>query len=292
MKKLLSAAALIVGFSSVALIAPKAFAAEPKIEPDVVYGHKDGLALTFDVISPEKPNGAGVLSIQSGGWYSRWAEPKQLVPTVQPLLDKGFTVFIVRHGSSPKYAVPECVDDVRLSVRFIRSRAANWKVDPTRLGAVGGSAGGHLALMLATTGDDGNPAATTDLLKHSSRIKASVSLYPPTDLRGWVNNPPEVIKKLPGLKPSLTFAEAKEKDVSPVLHVTADDAAMLMIHGDKDELVPVKHSHDLIAAAKEAKANAELVVVEGAAHGYSPKQSVEIVLPAMVGWFEKYLAQP
>ena len=93
------------------------------------------------------------------------------------------------------------------------------------------------------------------------------------------------------MKPSLTFAVEKEKDVSPVLHVTADDAAMLMIHGDKDELVPLKHSHDLIAVAKEAKATAELVVVEGAAHGYSPKQNAEIVLPAMVGWFEKHLGQ-
>ena len=59
-----------------AVVAGHAWADGPRIVPDVVYGHKDGMALTFDVIKPAKPNGAGILWIQSGGWYSRWVEPK------------------------------------------------------------------------------------------------------------------------------------------------------------------------------------------------------------------------
>ena len=90
---------------------------EPQIVPDVVYGHKDGMALTFDVIKPARPNGAGLLSIQSGGWYSGWVEPKVVLGIVRPYLEKGYTVFIVRHGSAPKYTVPEAVADVRRSVR-------------------------------------------------------------------------------------------------------------------------------------------------------------------------------
>jgi len=259
------------------------------IQPDVVYGHKDGMALTFDVFRPEKPNGAGVLAVQSGGWYSHWTEPKAMLPICQPLLDKGFTVFVVRHGSAPKYTVPEAVADMRRSVRFIRLHAADWSVDPNRLGAFGGSAGGHLTLMLATTGDDGDPKAADEVLRQSSRIAAAVSLYPPTDIRGWATDPPEVIKRIPALKPPLTFDEAKTADCSPLLHVGPQTAPTLLIHGDKDELVPIDHSRKMIAALEKEKRPSRLLVIEGAAHGFNAEQN-RTVVPALVDWFVSHLA--
>ena len=82
------------------------------ITDDVVYGHKDGLALTFDVIKPKEPNGAAVLFLQSGGWYSTWRNSKELVPASMPLLNKGFTVFIVRHGSAPKYTGQNVINPI------------------------------------------------------------------------------------------------------------------------------------------------------------------------------------
>jgi acetyl esterase/lipase len=262
---------------------------EPTILADVVYGHKDGMALTFDGIKPDKPNGAGVLFIQSGGWYSNWTQPKNLLPACQAFLNKGMTVFIVRHGSAPKYAVPDAVNDVRRAVRCIRLKAKTWGVDPERLGVFGGSAGGHLTLMLATTADDGDPNAKDPVLKESDRIAAAVALFPPTDLRGFVNNPPEVIKKIPALKPPLTFDPAKEPDVSPLLHVTSKTAPVLLIHGDKDPLVPISHSKNMIEALKKANVPSDLLVIEGAGHGFTPKQN-QIVGPAMLKWFEKFLA--
>src|SRR5262249_44088610 len=140
------------------------------IEPDVVYGHKDGMALTFDVVKPAKANGAGILGIQTGGWYSNWVDPKGWPNTAKSFLDKGWTVFIVRHGSAPKYTIPEATGDVRRSVRFIRMKAKDYGVDPERLGVTGGSAGGHLSLMLATTGDDGDASAKDEVLKQSDRV--------------------------------------------------------------------------------------------------------------------------
>src|SRR5205085_12459081 len=132
--------------------------------------HKDGLALTFDVIRPAKSSGAGLLWIQSGGWYSRWVDAKGWPAVCKSYLDKGFTMFIVRHGSAPKYTVPEAIDDVRRCVRVIRMKAKNFDVDPERLGVFGGSAGGHLSLMLGTTGDDGDPNAKDEVLRQSSRV--------------------------------------------------------------------------------------------------------------------------
>ena len=75
---------------------------------DLVYGHKAGMALTLDVFRPAgEPNGATILNMVSGGWVSRWTDPEQARPRYQALLDKGFTVVAVRHGSSPRFNVVE-----------------------------------------------------------------------------------------------------------------------------------------------------------------------------------------
>src|SRR5687767_10152330 len=93
--------------------------AEAEIVPDVVYGHKDGMALTFDVIKPKSgANGAAVIYMVSGGWVSSFTPPQQMATRFAALLDKGFTVIPVRHGSSPKYVIPEIVADVRRAIRF------------------------------------------------------------------------------------------------------------------------------------------------------------------------------
>ena len=269
---------------------PALAADEVKIDADVVYGHKDGMALTYDVLRPAKQNGAGILLVQSGGWYSGWQEPKNFVGGGKAYLDKGYTLFVVRHGSAPKYAVPDAVGDVRRCVRAIRMKAKSFGVDPERLGVTGGSAGGHLSLMIGTTGDDGNPKAADEVLKHSSRVAAVVSIFPPTDLRGFTTAPPEEIRKNPGLKPPLTFDAKLEPEVSPALKVTPKCPPTLLIHGDKDLLVPIEHSHGMMKALEKEKIACKLVTVEGAAHGFNPKQNADIVQPALMDWFETYLA--
>ena len=134
-----------------------------QVEPDIIYGHKDGLALTMDLYRPEsQANGAAILFMVSGGWYSHWAPPQNTQRLLQPYLDKGYTVMAVRHGSSPRYSIPKAVADVRRAVRFVRNNAKRLHIDPDRIGVLGMSAGGHLALMLGTTGDDGKPGAKKD----------------------------------------------------------------------------------------------------------------------------------
>lgn len=271
------------------LFAPAEVAGQDKIKitPDVVYGHKHGLAMTMDVYQPKKANGAGILFMVSGGWYSIWNPPEKALGLFQPLLDKGFTVFSVRHGSSPKFTIPEAVDDVRRSVRFVRLNAKKYGVDPDRLGVFGGSAGGHLSLMLGTTGDDGNPNAKEDLLRQSDRVAAVVAYFPPTDLRGIVWSAPDVdpqYKRFPAL--DLPIKQAAK--YSPLLAVTKDDAPTLLVHGDKDKLVPLKHSKDIEAALKKAGVTCDLLVIEGAAHGFAGEDGRRAT-NALVSWFEKHL---
>ena len=265
-------------------------AADVKITPDVVYGHKFGMALTFDVFAPaENSNGAGLLFMVSGGWYSRWTPPESALARFQPLTDKGFTVFAVRHGSSPKFSIPEAVEDVRRGVRFIRQNAERFHVDADRLGVFGASAGGHLSLMLGTAADEGNPKANDPVLRTSDRVQAVVAWVAPTDLQIMVWN---AEGHLPAYEryPALDLELPAAKSHSPLLHVTADDAPTLLIVGDKDELVPMKHSQNIQAAFEKAKVPSRLLVLEGAGHGFRGEH-LDRAVSEMAAWFEKHLSK-
>src|SRR5438094_1369726 len=137
---------------------------------DVIYGRKYGLALTMDVFTPKKANGVGVIFVVSGGWFSR---PQAIHPVLAaPLLKRGYTVFAVVHGSQPKFTVPEIIEDMHRAVRFIRSHAKDYHIDPERLGITGASAGGHLSLLIGTAGAKGDPNAKDPVDRESSRVQA------------------------------------------------------------------------------------------------------------------------
>src|ERR1043165_8730573 len=122
--------------------------AEFKRIEDVVYGRKFGTALTLDVFQPEKPNGCGIFFMVSGGFFSSH-------DAINPgfygaLLERGYTVFAVVHGSQPRFIIPEIEQDIHRAVRFVRHNAARFEVKPEKLGITGASAGGHLSLTMAT----------------------------------------------------------------------------------------------------------------------------------------------
>jgi acetyl esterase/lipase len=256
----------------------------------VVYGHKDGLALTFDVFTPkENANGAGVLFMVSGGWYSVWQPPERTQALFAPLTNKGFTVFAVRHGSSPKYSIPEAVGDVRRAVRFIRLNAEKFGVDPNRLGVYGMSAGGHLSLVLGTSSDEGKPDAADPVDRVSNRVQAVVAFVAPTDLTIMVKDAPN---RLPAYSrfPALDLDLPAAKTHSPLLLVTPDDAPTLLLAGAKDDLVPIDHSRRIRDAFGEQKVPHKLVEYENAGHGFGPDVMPQAI-SELVTWFETHLAK-
>lgn len=264
--------------------------AQAEIVPDVVYGHKDGLAMTFDVIKPKaNANGAAVIFMVSGGWVSNYNPPQQTATRFKDLLDKGFTLITVRHGSSPKYLIPEIVSDVRRAVRFIRHNAKQWGVDPNRLGVFGGSAGGHLALVLGTASDNGDPNAKQDFMKESDRVASVVAYFPPVDLRPLARglNPQPTGGTLDRF-PALNFEKEKAPDYSPIVHVSPDDPPTLLIHGDKDKLVPVNNSKVIHEAFQKNNVKTQLIIIEGAEHGFRGEDAKRAGA-AMASWFEQTL---
>jgi acetyl esterase/lipase len=259
-------------------------ARQPSVTTDVVYGHKDGLALTFDVHRPPQPNGAGVIAIVSGGWQSSVEMSRLIVDGyLSPLLsEKGFTVFAVRHGSSPRYPMSAIVADMRRSVRFIRQHAGEYGVDPDRIGVYGGSAGGQLALLLGTTADSGDPSASDAVLRESSRVAAVVAYFPPTDLTRWGTQ--RIRRAFAAMR--LTDAEASE--YSPIRFVSPGAAPSLIVHGDADPVVPVVEGETMHGALTKAGVPAAFIRIEGAGHGFGGAD-LERANAAMVRWFERHL---
>ena len=259
--------------------AAPATASEVEITADVVYGHKYGMALTFDVLKPANPNGAGVLRMVSGGWLSRWRPPHESVERFRALLDQGFTVFVVRHGSRPKFVIAEIVPDVRRALRFIRLNANDFGVNADRLGVWGGSAGGHLSLMLSSVSDNGDPSTEDPVLRVNDRVAAVVAYYPPVDLR-----------TLHVRYPELEIEPADASTLSPLLHVSSDDPPTLLIHGDQDEVVDVSHSNIMYEALQTNGVESKLIILKGAGHGYRGADA-EQASSAMVEWFSTHLAE-
>lgn len=277
-------AALLLALAPLASTAAR----EPAVTSDVVYGHKAGMALTYDVLRPEDANGAGVVFLVSGGWFSFYFDPHSAtaVPGMgarfRALLDAGFTLYMVRHGSAPWFKVPEAVDDVERAIRHIRAYASEHGVDPERLGAMGDSAGGHLSLMLGTRGEDGRESSRRPEVRAGSRIRAVVASFPPVDLRGFVG-PSDSF-------PALDFDPDRAPAVSPVLHASDDDAPTLLLHGDRDRMVRLRESEQMKAALEEVEVEVELIVFEGAGHGFRGEQARRAT-EATVAWFRRHLSE-
>ena len=275
-------------------------------QEDVIYGRKDGTALTMDVFRPKAAaNGAAVVVVVSGGFVSSHGAISPAFAT--PLTARGYTVFAVVHGSQPRYTIPEIVKDMNRAVRFIRYKAKDFGVDPGRVGVAGASAGGHLSLMLGTAGTAGDPKASDPVERESSRVQAVACFFPPTDFLNYGIPGHAMIHATDHGTPFRaafdyrTFDQSKgmfepvkdeetlrqiARDVSPVTHVTPDDAPTLIHHGDKDALVPLQQSEEFVEAMKKAGVEAKLVVKPGAGHGWV---TIAKDIEDFADWFDGHL---
>ena len=254
--------------------------AELSIESDVVYGHKDGMALVYTVLQPENANGAAIVFMVSGGWFSRWSPAQRYARQFEDMLDAGFTVIPVHHGSAPRYRVPEAYADVSRAIRHIKLHAQQHGIDPDRIGVTGGSAGGHLSLMLGLDSDAGISGDRDEVMRNSNAVAAIVAYFPPVDLRE-ITGPNDRF-------PALDFEQGKAAAISPILHADPSDPPTLLIHGDADELVDISNSVDMQAEFEKQHITSEFITIPGAGHGFRGDDATQAAA-LRLDWFKKYL---
>ncbi len=277
---------------------------------EIIYGRKDGMALTMTVLTPKQhSNGKAIISVLSGNWVSSERMREGFPERTQMYIDRGYTVFGVMVGCQPRYTIPDEITDLKRAVRFIRYNAKEYGIDANKIGITGSSSGGHLSLMIATADETVTPKSTDPVDKVSSRVQAAAVFYPPTDFVNFGGpNTAETINQaalvFTGVaaafdfkyfsdtsKTYVTITDTKKrlaiaKEVSPINSVTSDDPPVLIIHGDKDVLVPKQQSESIIAKFKEAKVACNLIIKEGGAHGWRNREVEEM---NFLDWFDKYL---
>jgi acetyl esterase/lipase len=273
---------------------------------DVIYGRKFGMALTMDVFQPAQKNGYGVIFLVNGAWYS--SHDPESVPfnypcvtpaNYKPYLDAGYTVFAVVTSSAPKFSIPEIVEDLPRSVRFIRYNAAKYGVNPERLGVLGSSSGGHLSLMMGTTGKPGSPDAKDPVDRESSQLGAVACFFPPTDFLNW-GGPGIDGVGLASMGPLwIVFGprawtepsrQILGREISPIYYITPKMPPTLIIHGDADNVVPLQQSESFVKRAAEVGAPpVKLVVRKGKGHGWGNFWQSQEDVSLFVDWFDENL---
>jgi len=250
-----------------------------RVEENVVYGMRGGLALLMDVHVPERSNGRAIVCIPGSGWHAPFgydARPLKasgFVRLTAPLVDAGYTVFAVNHRAAPRHVYPAAVEDAQRAVRFVRAHADRWGVDPDQIGGIGSSSGGHLVSMLGVLDGGGDAGASDKVERVSAKLQAVFARAAPTDLTQF-----EGLTATASLGSFLGMRlhQRDEPDTeeyrrywqaSPAAHVSPDDPPFLLLHGTADRRVPYARSPEFVARLRADGVQAELITVSGAGHG-------------------------
>jgi len=177
----------------------------------------------------------------------------------------GYRVAAIDYRLAPGHPFPAQMEDVTRAVLYLKRNAALLGIDPERIGAYGGSAGGHLASLLGTTGGHGYEGGVTAF---NAEVAAVVDLFGPTDLTVEFNGASKRII-------TIVFGAADRDSkvlvqASPAHNVSPDDPPFLIIHGEMDELVPIAQGRALYEALVAAGVEAQFVRVKNANHGFGP----------------------
>jgi acetyl esterase/lipase len=255
---------------------------------DVVYRTIDGRELKLDLALPARGDGPfpAVLVIHGGAW--RGGDKASNRPILVEMARRGYVAASPQYRFCPKDLFPAQVHDVKAAVRWLKSHATEYRLDPARVGATGFSAGGHLALMLGVTDPDDDLEGDVPADAPDSRIRAVVNYFGPTDL--LAEDIPAVSKPL--LR-DFIGGSAQEKPeaaklASPVTFATADDPPILTFQGTKDPLVPHTQAFRLADAMTAAKTPGRLEILVGAGHGWGG-DDLKRTLEETMTFFDQHL---
>ncbi|GBC97745.1 Monoterpene epsilon-lactone hydrolase [bacterium HR17] len=244
------------------------------VHEDLPYGHEGTEPLLLDLFVPAQASRTpcvGVVVLHGGAWCV--GSRKDVAWLGYLLARRGFVAACVGYRLAPRHRYPAALHDAQAAVRWLRENADRWGVNPHRIGALGLSAGGHLALHLGLRDDERFPI--------SSRVHRVVAIFAPTDLTApyyvaAAENPsplmPNYLRDFLGA----LYRDAPElwRDASPLWHVHPQGAPCFLIHGTRDRLVPPDQATRFADALRAVGVPVTLVLINGLGHGYSLRPTI------------------
>lgn len=282
----------------VGLLGSSVQAAEVILEKGITYGKGGEVELKLDLARPE---GEGpfpaIVFIHGGGWYQ--GNRIGYLGQIQEAAKRGYVAATISYrlmkfdktkkGTTTANPIfPAQIHDVKAAIRWVRANAKKYHVDPDRIGVTGGSAGGHLSLLIGLTDDDDKLEGEGGHPRQSSRVQAVVNVFGPTEMASGHNTSSVawIFRLFMGGTPDET--PDTYKAASPVTYVSKDDPPVLTLQGDKDTLVPVAQATLLDKKMKAVGASHTLMILKGQGHGFGgpARQKSQ---KAMWEFFEKHL---
>jgi acetyl esterase/lipase len=268
----------------------RVFAQEKTIvENNIEYANPDNQHLQLDMVRPSEGSGPfpAIVCIHGGGF--RAGERQSYDDLIRQFAQRGYVAVTVTYRLAPKYPFPAAIHDVKAAVRWLRGNAAKYHIDPDRIGATGGSAGGHLAQFLGVTSDVKEFEGDEGHLDQSSRVACVVNYFGPSDFTKSYGKSVDAAEVLPlFLGGNLEQQHQKHILASPLYWVTPHAAPTLCVHGTKDDYVAIEQAQWMVDKLKAADVEAELLTLEGAKHGFQGADARKAD-EAMFAFFDKHL---
>ena len=242
---------------------------------DVIYGRIGNQELKGTLFLPDIDKNAEkirstpvVIYIHGGGW--RGGSRERFYTWAEKLTMSGMAGFCISYRLSKKNKYPAAIQDTKCAVRFLRANAEKYGINPDRIGAVGSSAGAHLAACLATTGNKRiktweNSGGYTNF---DSNIHAAVLFNGEFDLPGWWDYRHHNDFMLDFMGKSFEKVPEIYKEASPLFHIDNQTCPCLLVHGEKDNIAPLKQSVDFYQRLTAAGGKADLIRVPEAGHAW------------------------
>ena len=235
-----------------------------QLERDIVFSRPDGHELKLDLFAPEGGEGLrpAIVFIGPGNKFRFGRHAAHMASL-------GFVGICIEWRVPALGNVwPANVDDAKTAVRWLRAYAGEYRIDPKRIGAAGGSSGGHLVSMLGVTPELRSFSPASEYAELSAAVSAVAAFNSTEDLT--TGNFSSALTDALAVLLGVPYEANPElyKEASPISHVSQDSAAFLFLHGTADQLVPYSQSIEMVAALERAGVSAELFTAEGAGHAF------------------------
>jgi acetyl esterase/lipase len=263
-----------------------------KVVRDVEYGRGGGRGLRLHLVQPADISNTPrplIVWVHGGAWMA--GSKEEGVRRLAPYVRRGYVGATIEYRLSGEAIFPAQIEDCKAAIRFLRANAAEYGIDPDRIGVWGSSAGGHLVALLGTTGDVPPLVGQGGHPEESSRVQAVCDFFGPTDFLAMIGPPSRIDHASPNapearlLGGPITERKEAVAQANPITYITPDDPPFLILHGDQDDVVPINQSELLAEALKKAGVEVTYHVVAGAGHGFGGPE-----IDAMVtAFFDKHL---